>query len=293
MWERRYQVVTPVRAAGGGREYTSDDVERLQLIKQLVDAGDAISSIARLDNESLIARSMQTFSAVAATEKLPPGPCRIVVVGATLAGRLSAEAEAMSGVELLAASPTIEACLSGRPSEPADVLVIEIPTVHADTTRQILGWLEDIGAQKALVVYRFASTEALQQLPAARVQTVQAPVTPLVVRNLCLGMRPLPAVTGAGQAGVSLSVTPRRYSNEALAKLALASTTVKCECPKHLAELISDLVAFERYSSECENRNLKDAALHGYLHATASQARNLIEDALAHVIEVENISLDQ
>ena len=59
-----------------------------------------------------------------------------------------------------------------------------------------------------------------------------------------------------------------------------------------LAELISDLVAFERYSSECESRNLKDAALHAYLHATASHARNLIEGALAHVIEVEGIEVD-
>ena len=87
-------------------------------------------------------------------------------------------------------------------------------------------------------------------------------------------------------------ISPRRYSNETLAKLARLSTTVKCECPKHLAELITDLVAFERYSSECENRHLKDAALHAYLHATASRARNLIEDALAHVIEVEGIQTD-
>ena len=67
---------------------------------------------------------------------------------------------------------------------------------------------------------------------------------------------------------------------------------MNCECPRHLAELITGLVAFERYSSECENRNLKDAALHAYLHATASHARNLIEDALAHVIDVEDIQVE-
>jgi hypothetical protein len=95
-----------------------------------------------------------------------------------------------------------------------------------------------------------------------------------------------------GRPGGGLRVKPRRYSNEALSKLAAISTAVNCECPKHLAELITDLVAFERYSAGCENRNLKDAALHAYLHATASHARNLIEDALAHVIEVEGIELD-
>jgi hypothetical protein len=147
----------------------------------------------------------QTFSSAAAAEKLLHKPCRIIVVGATLAGRLKSGADTRSGIKLLVASPNIESCLSDRPHQPAGVLVIEIPTVHADTTRQIFAWLDDIGAQKALVVYRFAATDVLQQLPDARVQTVRAPVSPVVVRNLRLGMRPLAGTekTGGGQVGVN------------------------------------------------------------------------------------------
>ena len=84
---------------------------------------------------------------------------------------------------------------------------------------------------------------------------------------------------------------PRRYNDEMLSQLASLSSTVKCECPKHLAELIASLSGFERYSAECESRSPRDAALHAYLHATASQARHMIEDALDHVIEIEDISL--
>ena len=294
IWERRYAVVEPMRSPGGGRQYSSGDVERLQLIKQLVDNGDAIGSIAGLDTGALIARSMNTFGATVATERPPRKPCAIMVAGDTLPARLQAEIGELEGMEVLAAGSTVEACVAEKPQRPADVLVIEVSTVHADTTRQILGWLEASGARNALVVYRFAAADALQRLPAARVQTVQAPVTPVVIRSLCLGMRPLAGVSGdsSGRGGVNLSVSPRRYSNEDLSRLAAVSTAVKCECPKHLAELITDLVAFERYSSECENRNLKDAALHAYLHATASHARNIIEDALAHVVEVEGITLD-
>lgn len=295
IWERRYGAVEPLRSAGGGREYTSVDVERLQLIKQLVDSGDAVGSIATLDTETLIARSMQAFSSASVSSKAPGRPCRVIVVGETLAPRLQAESDALEGIELLAAAPTIESCLSAPAQQTADVLVIEIPTVHADTTRQLIKWLDDAGAQKALLVYRFSTADALQRLPVTRIQSVQAPVTTDVIRSLCLGMRPTTGAVnrGPGRVGVSLMISPRRYNNESLAKLALVSTTVKCECPKHLAELIADLVAFERYSSECENRNLKDAALHAYLHATASHARNMIEDALAHVIEVEGIELDE
>jgi hypothetical protein len=38
-WESRYRTVLPARTERGQRRYTRDDVERLLLIKQLVDAG--------------------------------------------------------------------------------------------------------------------------------------------------------------------------------------------------------------------------------------------------------------
>ena len=77
----------------------------------------------------------------------------------------------------------------------------------------------------------------------------------------------------------------------ALGRLAGLSTTIKCECPQHLAELITSLSAFEKYSNECESRSIKDAELHAYLSGTASQARHMFENALSLVIEAENIEL--
>ena len=295
VWERRYTVVEPIRSAGGGREYSRADIERLQLIKQLVDAGDAIGSIAGLDTSALVARTAGEYSSTLLAESAVKQPCRIIAVGESLGAMLKADMASLKGIELLTAASTIETCLQQTAQQAADVLVIEIATLHIDTTRQIIGWLEDIGAHKALVIYRYASSEALQRLPGARIQTVRAPVTPLVIRNLCLGMRPQPGPSGTASehVGASLAVTPRRFSSETLTTLAQLSPAMKCECPKHLAELVTDLVAFERYSAECENRNTKDAAVHAYLHATTSQARDLIEGALAHVIEVEGIDLQK
>jgi DNA-binding transcriptional MerR regulator len=290
MWERRYGVVDPMRTPGGGRLYTCADVERLKLIKQLVDGGDAIGSIASLATAVLLQRWRETSeAAITATARRS---CRIIVAGETLAARMQDEvgAGALEGLQLLAAGPSPESCLAALAGEPADVLVIEIPTVHEDTSRQIIDWLGDTGTRRALLVYRFATAEALRRLPAARIQTVSAPVSPVVIRNLCLGMQSLAVAGPEGEeAGVRLQVAGRRYSNAMLAKLAQRSGTIRCECPKHLAELVTSLLAFERYSLECENRNRADAALHAYLHATVSQARKQIEDALAHVIDVEGI----
>ncbi len=55
MWERRYQVVTPMRSGGGDRLYQQSDIHRLRTIKQLYDAGHAIGRIARLSTAELTA----------------------------------------------------------------------------------------------------------------------------------------------------------------------------------------------------------------------------------------------
>ena len=52
-WERRYQVVTPIRTPGGTRRYTEADLERLRLLKAAVDSGHRIGSVASLDVAAL------------------------------------------------------------------------------------------------------------------------------------------------------------------------------------------------------------------------------------------------
>ena len=67
----------------------------------------------------------------------------------------------------------------------------------------------------------------------------------------------------------------RRYDDEALTLLATLSSVFKSESLRHLAELITRLSAFERYSTGCESRGPRDAPLRALLHATASHARHI------------------
>ena len=53
VWERRYGVVGPGLSPRGHRLYATEDVSRLALIKQLVDLGSPIGSIATLPLASL------------------------------------------------------------------------------------------------------------------------------------------------------------------------------------------------------------------------------------------------
>ena len=53
IWERRYKALSPSRTPGGARLYNDADVQRLRLIKKLLERGYTISAVANLDMEAL------------------------------------------------------------------------------------------------------------------------------------------------------------------------------------------------------------------------------------------------
>jgi DNA-binding transcriptional MerR regulator/methylmalonyl-CoA mutase cobalamin-binding subunit len=53
MWERRYKTLVPARSDAGGRLYSDADIDRLRVIKQLLDRGHAIGRLAHLPEEEL------------------------------------------------------------------------------------------------------------------------------------------------------------------------------------------------------------------------------------------------
>jgi MerR family transcriptional regulator, light-induced transcriptional regulator len=52
-WERRYEAVEPERSDGGQRLYSDADIQRLTMLKRLVEGGRSISRIANLPLEDL------------------------------------------------------------------------------------------------------------------------------------------------------------------------------------------------------------------------------------------------
>jgi hypothetical protein len=88
-------------------------------------------------------------------------------------------------------------------------------------------------------------------------------------------------------------VPPRKYSDATLQQVANSPNQVLCECPRHVAELISQLASFEQYSQECLNKSAEDAHLHAYLSSVSGSARALFEKALEMVAQHENITLPQ
>ena len=296
IWERRYDTVTPGRTEAGDRLYDAGDIARLRLIKQLVDHGDNIGSVACLPEQALQARVNEVRAAVARTPRLVTGASlRLLVIGEVLSVKLQELAETMEEVELAATYGDGHAFENEINHTAADVMIIDQPTLQADTITRVVKWLTRSKIAHAVIVYRFSSDETLRQLPHSKCSTLRAPVEAETLLEHCQALAGGVASTSTSETPLDIVSTvpapPRRFSDEILAQIAAISSTIKCECPHHLAELVTSLSAFEQYSFECESASPRDAALHAYLNNTASHARHMIEEALELVIEAEGLKI--
>lgn len=297
IWERRYQVVGPSQTASGHRLYSGADVERLLLIKQLSELGHAIGSIARLPNAALleIADARAALSSPAAHALRP----RAVLLGLGLPRRLGALALQRVGTwaDLAAAEAALAA---GDGSLRAELLVAELATLQPSSAERLLALAQRLGVQRSVLVYGFGADAAAQRLRAAGWQPRRAPLEDAELRSLvdhaAAALAGAPPAAVANTATTAATAPPadapsRLFDDAALAQLAAASSTVACECPRHLAELVMLLGNFETYSAECAARGPADAALHAHLQQVAASARAMFEGALLRVAQAELIPL--
>jgi len=301
VWERRYNVVGPRQSPTGQRLYSPTDVTRLTVIKQLVDSGHAIGSVAALRIDALEAMLSKAIdaafrasqpagaSAPSAAGRNGGPPLRVVIVGDALALRMSRHHSAT--LRIVAVAQNLRHALDGSTDLAADVMVVEAATVPGESVRNIRLLAEKLGVRRVVVEYGFAAKRARQELEAQGCILVPAPLSPERMAAICgapleltpPGFEALSARIGA--------ISPPRFDNRMLAEISLAAVTLKCECPHHLSDLLARLGNFEIYSGECEHDSPADAALHHYLKQVAGTARALLERALVRVAEFEGIAL--
>ena len=306
VWERRYGVVAAPKTATGQRLYSAHDVQRLRLLKQLSDRGHAIGSMANLPLDALLARAVGDPAHPAeAADSAEADPTlalrRVVVVGRQAAHKL----KSVAGCTLQALYDDLDAADTGSaavgtadlPSEAlvgVDLLLVHLPSLQPAAARQVLALGIRLQARAIVVLYAFGTEAVAEQLRAAGVGLRREPVSAhelgrLIAQTL---QTPEPAAAVAPALALALALAaPRRFSDAALATLAELPSAVACECPRHVAEIVMQLVGFERYSADCGSRSPADAVLHQHLSAVAGQARALFEQALAQVMAAEGIVL--
>lgn len=297
-WERRYGVIEPTRTSTRHRLYSREDIGRLALIKTLVDLGHRIGTVGNLSLEELQAR-LDTHETQATSQVAPKMRLlrRVAVLGDVLPARLERLRTTLDGLEwVLMRRNRMDFEAQVQRMRP-DLLILEYPTVHEETSQDVQSLLERSGAAKAIVIYGFGSQRAVRRLDTKHITPLRAPVDIPELKHFIL------ALTGGQNARVIGQHKPtveqkepsclpaRHYSDEVLASIAAQATSVQCECPHHLVDLIRSLNAFETYSAQCQHREPRDASLHAFLNETAAQARHLLEVALTQIVEIENIPL--
>ena len=279
IWERRYGAVQPERDEANLRKYSQQDVERLLLLRRLVDSGQAISNIANLSLAALQARLDQQRPIAEPGAPLPGSALAVLREGNGLQRTLTG-----LGIQSVAAVADLAEAERWLADNQADLIVAEFPTLLSANLNAIRRLHSLAPRSRLLVVYRFAPSPVLAQMQAVGIRAIKAPLQGDDLRSA-----PQAAAT-ANAAEPRQDYRKRQYSPEQLARLSGLAHRLQCECPRHLADLVRDLDAFEDYSLGCETESAADAAMHREVYDIVARARALVEDALGIVAAEENLT---
>lgn len=299
VWERRYGAFRPAKSEGQHRLYAEADVIRARLLRQLTDAGHGIGTIAHLEAERLQQMLAQARDGRGAPAEMPR--VSAAVVGAALAARLNAadwQATYLGrALELRQVFPDLDA-VESQPVAPEtadrapDLLLVRLHTLQAGAGAQLARVIAQLRVKQAIVLYQFGAQPAVDRLRAAGMIVRREPVADTELAELIRSRVVVDAAATIASLRAGALIPPRRFSDAVLAQVAGSPTTVLCECPKHIVELVQQLARFEDYSLQCLNRSTEDAQVHAYLRSVAGSARALFERALAVVAQQDGLVLE-
>mgnify|MGYP000586728602 CR=1 FL=1 len=288
MWERRFGLSASRRTKSGHREYSRTDLDHLKLIKQLLDNGMRIGDIARLPHKTLTGMCLSESEDKEAESPLVL--IETVVIGPQISQHLCQHGKRYPMLSLNCYRDDANEWLkSDSVVTDNTLLLLQVDVLNKPVMQRLIK-LKHQGISVA-VLYQFANQDVLQSLEKAGLVLARGSVdndrVDQVVKQLLKQQRCVSALqVSAEQFSVTLpSTLPRQFTAQQLADVAEKKTSIACECPTHLAELVTALSAFETYSQQCEANNWQDAAVHACIYAYTRQARYLIENALVAVLD--------
>ncbi|MBL8242695.1 MAG: hypothetical protein JNL89_00810, partial [Rhodanobacteraceae bacterium] len=180
-----------------------------------------------------------------------------------------------------------------------DALVADLDLL-GDNPEQAVSELERaLRPELTVIVYAFAKWDVIERLRGPQRQLMRAPVSARALRSNMLGLivkhltqNPAKAVVTPLETGLmrlEQQAPMRRYNDLQLAALQDVRSAVNCECPNQVADLVLQLVAFETYSAQCQNKNEKDAQMHRLLARVTGHARAVMEYGLKELCAFEGI----
>ena len=311
IWEQRYQAVGPTAAPSGHRLYSAADVQRVLLLRQLTEQGHAIGAMAALDAAQL-QQVADTHAINAAGKQVGRArrtpTLRLAVVGQALALRLQRPAVIQRlgrRWQVTAVFESLTEASQAASGNAVDLLLWQAPGLQPGALPELKAAQDACRARQVAVAYGYAGAAARSAFAGTGVRVVREPADDDALGAWLASLEGA-SVSSAGEPdeppGRRRSqplapdvppgdVRPRRFDDAALTAFAGLSTTIACECPRHVAELLMQLSNFEAYSTDCADRSPADAELHAYLQRVAGVSRALFESALDRVARHEGLTL--
>jgi DNA-binding transcriptional MerR regulator len=299
VWQRRYGVVQPQKSSGGQRLFDDADLSKLKCIKELIDLGFAIGTLAHLKPEELSTLKTQTLLKRGLTrpQATESGLLRLGLIGHGLQDKFTAldNGAGFDGPNVKIekvfadASEAIE-FLRAQDSQSLDAMhscVLKISTLQMSSVQTIRELQAGVLGVSLGVVFNYANPEVLVLLKTMGIEMLRSPFQ---AEELISFVKALRSISGL-HARANLPNVSRRFSARDLEIIRSHKSTVSCECPSHLAQIVEQLASFEQYSRECLSVNPKDKALHAMLTQVSLQALLMFERALEDVMSHEKIIL--
>lgn len=273
-WESRNNLIKPERSQNGRRTYSAEQIQSLRSIKSLTSSGVSLSQLTDLTTNQLADLEQQLRDTSTKT---------ISVVGSPF---FSDKISNDSTHSFQVVADTLDEWLN-TPTQDSDITIIDVPTLDSETLSKLTSYQEK-QTTSLTVIYRYSQPNILQRALSSGIRVYRGPVSVTLARDLFNSSR---ETDKSGAAPELLPVTPPRISPAEVRRVGALSNSVACECPAHVADLLSSLNAFEKYSLECISKQPDDAKMHQYLHQTTANARTLFETALERLAAHEGIEL--
>ena len=199
---------------------------------------------------------------------------------------------ARSDVRVQASLPALPALPdAGFDSLPSvDAVIVDAPALSDALLAALRPLRAATRAPVVIVVYGFGSRRILSRLDNANVIALAAPTDPAQIARICqLGLSIDTTPPSDFSQMLMRSAGPRRYDDAFLNQLSQMPSEVQCGCPNHLADLLTKLNAFERYSLECESTNVADASVHAMMYSASGHCREFLEEVLRRLMAHEGI----
>jgi len=187
--------------------------------------------------------------------------------------------------------------LRSKEEKQSGLIIINQDQIHEQSVAELISLAHKYSRHQLLVLYQYAPSSCVEALKSKGFMVKREPVTDSDLAQLVQSFLVIESRKNNDETNYPVNldtlslITPRKYSKETLDQLSALSTSVFCECPHHVCEILGQLASFEKYSHECLSNSSEDADMHSYLSSVSGSARILFEQALEKIVAYEGLQI--